>query len=81
MDVDERKERQKNQVCDGNFMKKRSNAPSLPRELQERQSEVCCFFFSFKKIFAASFLHSLHSLNNIEAKESWVWMINLFQLF
>lgn len=39
------------------------------------------FFFSFKKIFTASFLHSLHSLNNIEAKESWVWMINLFRFF
>lgn len=39
------------------------------------------FFCSFKKIFTASFLHSLHSLNNIEAKESWVWMINLLRVF
>lgn len=34
------------------------------------------FFFYFKKIFTGSFLHSLHSLNNIEAKESWVWIMN-----
>lgn len=46
-----------------------------------RVRSVWIFFCSFKKIFTASFLHSLHSLNNIEAKESWVWMINLFRFF
>lgn len=38
-------------------------------------------FFPFKKIFTGSFLHSLHSLNNTEAKESWVWIVNFFSFF
>lgn len=62
-------------------MKKRPTGPSLPRGLQERQCEVWDFFFSFKKIFTGSFLHSLQSLNNIEAKESWVWIMNFFSFF
>lgn len=71
----------KAQVCDGNLMKKRLTAPSLPRGLRECQCEVWAFFFSFKKIFTGSFLHSLHSLNNIEAKENWVWIMNFFIFF
>lgn len=81
MCLDKRQRGHKNQVCDGNFMKKRPTALSLPRGLQERQCEVRDIFFSFKKIFTAYFLHSLHSLNNVEAKESWVWIMNFFCFF